>query len=164
MKLWWLQCSWCLSTVNTCRIDLRALLRPHCPALNYALCTRSHQRSWDRGLLTSSQPESYEEYKWLQHISDSCTLRRALRETHAIQPMHTLTRHTTCAAIWQWKGRNQMRPGEISKSSGILLKLHTCSQWICIAFLWVVHKLVRLRPPLLNSVCFALVEVSRGSG
>ena len=122
MKLWWLQCSWCLSTVNTCRIDLRALLRHHCPALNYALCTRSHQRSWDRGLLISSQPESYEESKWLQHISDSCTLRRALRETHAIQPMHTLTRHTTCAAIWQWKGRNQMRPGEISKSSGILIK------------------------------------------
>ena len=26
------------------------------------------------------------------------------------------------------------------------------------------HKLVRLRPPLLSSVCFALVEVSRGSG
>ena len=26
MKLWWLQCSWCKATVNTCRVDLRALL------------------------------------------------------------------------------------------------------------------------------------------
>ena len=94
MKLWCLQCSWCLATVNTCRVDLRALLRHHCPARNYALCARPHQRSCVRGLLISSQPESYEEYKWLQHIS-SWTLRRALRETHAIQPIHTLTRHTS---------------------------------------------------------------------
>ena len=29
-------------------------------------------------------------------------------------------------------------------------------------FLWVVHKLVRLRPPLLRSIGFALVEVIAG--
>ena len=37
-------------------------------------------------------------------------------------------------------------PGGISKLSGILLKPETCSHRICVAFLWVVHKLVRLRP------------------
>ena len=47
---------------------------------------------------------------------------------------------------------------------GILLKPWTCSHRISVVFLWVVPKLLGLRPPLFSSICFALVEVSKGSG
>ena len=47
---------------------------------------------------------------------------------------------------------------------GILLKPWTCSHRISVVFLWVFPKLLGLRPPLFSSICFALVEVSKGSG
>ena len=131
---------------------------------------------------------------------------RIRRETHAIQPKHTLTRHTSyfsrreITRIAPTNLRHYLTVEQVgikwvpltkgdqtssfartcplfetlTKNNGsgryftifilILLKPHTCSHCICVAFLWVVHKLVSLRPPLLGSVRFALVEVSRGSG
>ena len=53
-----------------------------------------------------------------------------------------VTRRSDLSSFWDLK----MCPGGISKLSGILLKPETCSHRICVAFLWVVHKLVRLRP------------------
>ena len=53
-----------------------------------------------------------------------------------------VTRRSDLSSFWDLK----MCPGGISKLSGILIKPETCSHRICVAFLWVVHKLVRLRP------------------